>query len=533
MIGRVSGWLGLSLRGAVVGAGLLGCLACASTASAAPSQTHLSIVAGTGVAGLPTPGLATSSPLYHPRGVVVDPTTGDLYLADYHNNDVEKVTPQGTLSIFAGTGTGSFGRPTPGPATKSELDSPTGVAVNSIGDLYIADPYNNEVEKVTPHGTLSIVAGTGAAGAPTPGRATKSELDQPYGVAVDPTTGDLYIADYDNNVVEKVTPRGALSIVAGTGVKGAPTPGPATKSELGVPSDVAVNSAGDLYIAEPFYYEVEKVTPHGTLSIVAGTGTPGAPTPGPATQSELGFPHGLGMDLTTGNLYIADYDNSEVEQVTPQGSLSIVAGTGTAGTPTPGPATQSELDQPLGVGVDPGTNDLYIADTSNNEIERIGPPCPAPSGDLTSDHLGPVALGMTRAHARKSLPSYTVTQSRFDQFCLAGGPGILAGYPSARLLNTLSARQRTRLRGRVVLALTANHHYALDHITAGTRVAQVHRRLAHAVRVRTGGSTWYVLGGSNATRVLKVQHGTVEEVGIADHALTATRAEQRRLLTSF
>jgi DNA-binding beta-propeller fold protein YncE len=536
MIRRVSGRLGLGsgswrTRGAVIAVGL-GCLTCAATASAAPADTHLSIFAGTGVAGAPTPGLATNSALYHPRAPAVDPTNGDVYIADYHNFEVEKITPNGILSIVAGTGT--YGRPTPGPAAKSALAAPTGVAVDATtGDLYIADPYNNEVEKVTRQGTLSIAVGTGTAGAPTPGPATRSKLDEPYGVAVDATTGDLYIADYDNSEVEKVTPRGTLSIIAGTGVEGAATPGPATQSELGVPSDVAVNSAGDVYIADPFFYEVEKVTPRGILSIVAGTGTTGAPTPGPATQSQLGFPHGVGMDPTTGDLYIADYQNSEVEQVTPQGALSIVAGTGTAGAPTPGPATQSALDQPLGVGVDPGTGDLYIADTSNNEIERVGPACPAPSGGLTGDRVGPVALGMTRAQARKALPSYTVTQNQLVSFCLAGGPGILAGYPSTALLKTLSPQQRTRLRGRAVLALTANHHYVLDHITAGTRVARVHGRLAHAVRFRIGGTTWYVLAGSHGTGVLKVQHGTVEDVGIANHAFTATRAEERRLLTSF
>jgi hypothetical protein len=185
------------------------------------------------------------------------------------------------------------------------------------------------------------------------------------------------------------------------------------------------------------------------------------------------------------------------------------------------------------VGVDPGTGDLYIVDTSNNEIERVGPACPAPSGGVTGDRVGPLALGMTHAQARKAMPSYTVTQSQLVNFCLAGGPGILAGYPSTRLLKTLSAHQRTRLRGRVVLALTANHHYVLDHIIAGARIAAVHRRLAHAVRFRIGDTTWYVLTGSHGTGVLKVQHGTVEEVGIVNHALTATRAEERQLLTSF
>ena len=529
MIGLVSGGFKSGRRAwaAAVAAGLVGCLACASTASADASGTHLSIVAGTGAAGAPTPGLAISSPLHHPRGVAVDPNTGDLYIADYINNEIERVTPGGALSILAGTG--SYGAPTPGPATKSALGNPAGVAVNSAGDVYIADPYNNEVEEVTPKGHLSIVAGTGAGGAPTPGLATRSKLHEPYGVAADPNTGDLYISDYDNSEIEKVTPQGRLSIIAGTGTYGAPTPGPATSSPLGNPSDVAVDPTnGNVYIADPFNDEVEQVTPQGTLSILAGTGTPGAPTPGAAAQSQLHFPHGVAVN-STGDLYIADYLNSEVEEVTPQGTLSIIAGTGVVGAPVSGPATQSPLNEPLGVGVSPGTSDIYIADTSNNEIERVGPSCPAPSGALTSGRLGPIALGMTRARARKSLPLYSATQNELD-FCLSGGPGLVVGYPSAKLLKPLSAHQRAQLRGRVVIVLTGNRHYSFDHITAGTQIAKVRRHLAHAQQIKIGGNIWYVLPGRHSTKVLEVRDGTVEEVGIANSALTATLAEQRRLL---
>jgi hypothetical protein len=113
------------------------------------------------------------------------------------------------------------------------------------------------------------------------------------------------------------------------------------------------------------------------------------------------------------------------------------------------------------------------------------------------------------------------------------GPAIFAGCPSARRLRTMSSHERTRLRGRVVLALSANQRYAVDHIIAATQVARVGRRPAHAQRVRIGHSIWYVLRRRNATRVLKVQHGTVEEVGIANHTLTATLADQRPLLAGF
>ena len=136
------------------------------------------------------------------------------------------LTPAGKLTVFAGTG--SFGLPRPGPATKSALAGPTAVALDVHGDLFIADHANNMVEEVTPAGKLSVVAGTGKPGLPTPGPAIKSALNAPSGVALD-AHGDLFIADSNNNVVEEVTPAGKLSVVAGNGHVGSPTPGTATK----------------------------------------------------------------------------------------------------------------------------------------------------------------------------------------------------------------------------------------------------------------------------------------------------------------
>jgi streptogramin lyase len=147
----------------------------------------------------------------------------------------------GQLAVIAGNGT--YGAASPGTAISSDLEAPSGVAVDSTGDVYFADESNNVVDKVTPGGTLSIIAGTGTAGAPATGTATASPLDSPSGVAVD-STGDVYIADTGNDVVEKVTSSGILSIVAGNGHYGPPTNGTATSSNLGDPYGVAVDGAG-------------------------------------------------------------------------------------------------------------------------------------------------------------------------------------------------------------------------------------------------------------------------------------------------
>jgi sugar lactone lactonase YvrE len=170
--------------------------------------------------------------------------------------------PVYTISAFAGTGTA--GPPATGPALSSELNGPVAVAVDSTGDVYIADPSNYEVEKVTPAGALSIFAGTGTLGNPTAGPATSSDLTDPAGLAVDPA-GDVYISDETSGEVVKVTPSGTLSIIVGTGTQGTPTPGPATSSQLGSPQGLALDAAGDLYIADATAEEVLEVTPSGML----------------------------------------------------------------------------------------------------------------------------------------------------------------------------------------------------------------------------------------------------------------------------
>jgi DNA-binding beta-propeller fold protein YncE len=395
---RIVGWMRSAPWRArcVVGlaAGLAASLGSVSVASADLSGTDLSIYAGTGQFGAPTPGLATDSQLYFPSSVAVDPSSGDLYIADSENNEIERVTPGGVLSIVAGTG--SAGLPTPGPATRSRLSYPDGVAVDpDTGDLYIADSLNSRIEQVTPGGILSIIAGDGGHGPSKPGPATHSDLGFPGEVAVEPSTGDLYIADPGNSEIEQVTPGGILSIIAGTGLQGKPTPGEATKSRLTAPEGVAVNSStGDLYIADTENSEIEQVTPDGVLSIIAGTGEEDPAIPGPAASSPLDQPTGVAVDPTTGDTYIADSENREIEQIAPDGTLSIVAGTTGRGAPTPGPATQSRLSDPWGVAVDSSTDDLYIADLSNEVIERVGAPPPAdvaftfPADDPTTEPDG-------------------------------------------------------------------------------------------------------------------------------------------------
>ena len=352
-----------------------GVMASAPVSAAADVAPTLSIFVGNGSYAAPTPGPATSSALKAPAGLAFD-STGNLYVADQDSNVVLKVTPGGTLSVFAGI-VGSEGSPTPGPATSSTLRQPVGLAFDAVDNLYISDPNNYVVERVTPDGTLSIFAGiVGFKGSPTPGSATSSALGAPYDLAFD-SSGNLYIADSFNSKVVKVSPSGTLSVVAGSGSYAAPTPGPATSSALKNPAGLAFDSVGNLYFSDLENYVVMKVTPDGTLSIVAGSGVFGAPTEGPATSSDLTGVFDLAADPMD-NLIIADAWSNLVLKVSSTGELSILAGSGVGGPPTEGPARLSALAAPSYLAFD-SSGDLYIADYYNSVVEKVSIPDTAPS----------------------------------------------------------------------------------------------------------------------------------------------------------
>ncbi|MFF7991977.1 RICIN domain-containing protein [Kitasatospora xanthocidica] len=348
----------------------------ATTGSESPAPV-ISTVAGTGVAGPKGDnGPAVRAELNRPFGIAVD-STGTLYFADRDNHRVRKVTTDGRISTVAGTGTAGFGGDN-GPAGKAQLNYPRGVVVDSAGILYIADGDNHRVRKVTADGTITTIAGTGTAGSTGDnGPANKAQLVSPFGVVVD-STGILYIADYDDHRVRKVTADGTITTIAGTGTAGfSGDGGPADQAQLNRPHALVMDSAGSLYIAESGNHRIRKITADGIITTIAGTGTAGSTgDDGPADQAQLNIPTGVVVD-SAGTLYIADYGNHRVRKITADGTITTIAGTGTAAsTGDGGPGDEAQLDSPVGLALDcVGT--LYIAEYSGNRIRRITSPATA------------------------------------------------------------------------------------------------------------------------------------------------------------
>jgi len=274
-------------------------------------------------------GPAASASLYHPGGSAVD-ASGDVYVADSGDNVVRVVTPAGAIRRIAGTGTAGLGYSGPHgfPATLSSLDHPQDVAVNAAGDVYVADTYNNRVLKVTPQGQVTTIAGDGVPGYSGDGHlAAFAQLNEPTGLALD-AHGNLYIADSASNVIRRVDARtGTITTVAGNyaasrasgGLGGfSGDGGPATSARLNVPQGIAVDGAGDLFIADTFNNAIREVTPAGTITtVVNASAQPGGESNGAApAASRLNTPYGIAIDQSTGDLYIADTNNSKIAMVT-------------------------------------------------------------------------------------------------------------------------------------------------------------------------------------------------------------------------
>jgi hypothetical protein len=396
----------------------LGAVAPATSAAA----DRIFTAAGTGVEGFSGDGgPAGLGDMNHPRGLAVLPDGGFL-IAEAFGHRIRRVLPDGTMTTVAGTGVKGFSGDG-GPATSARLNLPHAVAPLPDGGFLIDDTNNNRIRRVWPDGRITTVAGTGAGGfSGDDGAATAARIGAPRGIDASPDGGYL-IADSNNHRIRRVSPGGTITTVAGTGVKGfSGDGGPATSARLNLPFGVAVLPGGGFLVAEPANSRVRRVSPDGTITTVAGTGVRGfSGDGGPATSARLDNPHNV-EPLPDGGFLIADTQNHRIREVSADGTIRTVAGTGSPGFGgEAGPPASAQLYTPKSIV--PFGGGLLVADSSNNRVRFIaaGPwPAPAPGS-------GMVQIDDAAAYATDPAVSVIVEAEGVTGVRLSNSPAISDG----------------------------------------------------------------------------------------------------------
>ena len=337
------------------------------------AQGVISTVAGNGTNAATGDGGSALSASFHPDGLAVD-TVGNIYIADQNHNRIRKVNTSGIITTVAGNGNTQFAGDG-GPASSATVyiaSNHNGLAVDSAGNLFIADDGHHRIRKIDPNGVITTVAGAGTQGySGDGGAATKAQLYRPSGVAVD-AAGNLYIADMNNRRIRKVDSSGIITTLAGTGDFGNSGDGAAASlATMETPVDVTVDPQGNVYFADQDAAVIRKITPAGIISTVAGNGTTGfSGDGGPPTKAVLGSPYSVTLD-SAGNVYISDFGNHRIRKVDTSGTITTIAGEGSSAPNAGdgGPPTSANV-LPAGVAFDTAGN-YYIADFGNNRIRKV------------------------------------------------------------------------------------------------------------------------------------------------------------------
>jgi len=287
-------------------------------------------------------------------------SNGDIYVADRTNHVIRKVTSSGIVSTFAGTGTAGFAD---GPGASAQFDAPFGIDIDNNGTLYVADYNNQRIRKITPDGTVSTLAGNGSQGFDN-GSGSLATFNGPLDLVVD-QAGNVFVSDEQNDVIRLITSEGIVSTFAGSGIPG-DMDGIATEARFTEPDGIAIDSNGNIYVADASNHKIKKITPNGDVSTLAGNGTPGA-IDGTGSAAQFNTPTGLHIDADN-NILVSGNFTHKIRQVSPTGIVTTIGG-GTLGD-MDGDITEATFDRPSDIVIG-NNNTIYVSERGNHKIRKI------------------------------------------------------------------------------------------------------------------------------------------------------------------
>ena len=334
----------------------------------------VSTVVGISHGGGHSDGIGAAARFIIPTEIAVD-SGGNLYVADDGNHTIREIAPSGAVTTLAGTA-GGYGS-ADGTGADAQFSFPSGVAVDGSGSVYVADSLNFTIRKITPNGVVTTFAGTPGVGGSADGTGAAARFSSPSGVAVD-SAGNVYVADAENNAIRKITPSGVVTTLAGNPLSQGSADGTGSSAQFRSPQGVAVDSSGNVYVADTLNNTIRRVTPGGVVTTLAGSTSVSGSADGTGVAAQFNQPYGVAVD-SSGSVYVADTYNSTIRKITPTGLVTTLAGVPDfyyAGG-TDGMGASARFFRPMGVAVDMNGN-VFVADSGNNTI-RVGAYGHAPS----------------------------------------------------------------------------------------------------------------------------------------------------------
>lgn len=402
---------------------------CASIAQAATLEFFAGNLGGWGNSN----GTGSTARFYNPYGVATD-SAGNIYVADYYNNAIRKITSAGAVTLLAGGTPGSAD----GTGAAAGFSHPSGVAIDSANNIYVADTDNHTIRKITPAGVVTTWAGTAGTSGSANGTGAAASFNGPASVAVD-SAGNVYVADYYNQTIRKITPARVVTTFAGTaGVAGSAN-GTGTAASFQGPSGVATDSSGNVYVADSDNHTIRKITPAAVVTTWAGAaGSPGS-IDGTGTAASFFYPSGVATD-SAGNVYVADRSNSTIRKISPARVVTTFAGTAGMRGSADGTGAAARFYYSNGVATDSAGN-VYVADTLNDTIRKITSAAAVTTLAGAAEMRG--STDGTGAAARFADPFGTATDSAGNVYIADASNNVIRKITPAGTVTTLAGTAGT------------------------------------------------------------------------------------------